>query len=77
MKQGEKIRENRLRRMASRRGLTLRRSRRRDVRASDFGGYLLLDQRTSADAAGSPLDRPWLSLDEVETKLNEPDGGRA
>lgn len=39
----EKVRENRLRRVAQRRGLTLTRSRRRDVRAFDYGRYWLTD----------------------------------
>ncbi len=38
----EKVRENRLRRMAERRGLVLTRSRRRDPLALDYGLYRLL-----------------------------------
>jgi hypothetical protein len=41
--QTEKVRENRVRRMAERQGLILRKSRRRDPRALDFGGYRLID----------------------------------
>jgi hypothetical protein len=41
----EKVRENRLRRMATRRGLVLVKSRRRDPGALDFGAYWLLDER--------------------------------
>lgn len=40
---GEKVRENRIRRMAARQGLTLTRSRRRDKRALDYGLYWLTD----------------------------------
>jgi hypothetical protein len=39
----EKIRENRLRRMAERQGLRLEKSRRRDPRAVDYGTYWLID----------------------------------
>jgi hypothetical protein len=34
----DKVRENRLRRMAQRRGMQLQKSRRRDPNAIDFGG---------------------------------------
>src|SRR3712207_211748 len=37
----EKVRENRLRRMAQRQGLTLQKSRRRDPYALDYGKYWL------------------------------------
>jgi hypothetical protein len=39
----EKIRENRLRRTAERQGLVLRKSRRRDPRARDYGVYWVAD----------------------------------
>ena len=42
MDQDEKVRENRARRAAERQGLQLTRSRRRDVRAVDYGKYWLL-----------------------------------
>jgi hypothetical protein len=38
----EKVRENRLRRMAERQGLRLVKSRRRDPRALDYGEYWLM-----------------------------------
>jgi hypothetical protein len=38
----EKVRENRLRRMAERQGLRLVKSRRRDPRAIDYGTYRLM-----------------------------------
>ncbi len=61
----DKVRENRLRRMADRQGLKLTRSRRRDPRALDYGLYWLADARTSA------LESPeaGLTLDEVEQYL--------
>lgn len=55
----ERVRENRLRRVAERRGLKLTRSRRRDPKALDFGLYWLTDQRTGAQVspeAGIPLE---------------------
>jgi hypothetical protein len=42
----EKTRENRIRRKARRRGLTLSKSRRLDTGALDYGKYALLDHRT-------------------------------
>lgn len=63
MEQGEKVREIRLRRMADRQGLQLTRSRRRDVRALDYGKYWLLrdgDAVTPAEGVG---------LDEIEAYL--------
>jgi hypothetical protein len=39
----DKIRENRLRRMANRQGLQLRKSRRRDPLANDYGAYWLIE----------------------------------
>jgi hypothetical protein len=65
----EKVRENRLRRMAERQGLRLEKSRRRDPRAVDFGTYQLVNARSNALVAGS---RSWgygLDLDEVEAYL--------
>lgn len=62
----EKVRENRLRRAASRQGLGLQKSRRRDPRALDYGGYWLFDISTNGLVAGGE----WgMSLDEVEEWL--------
>ena len=56
----DKVRENRVRRMAERHGLTLRKSRRRDARAWDFGNYWLMDADRHAlvfpDVHGGSLD---------------------
>ena len=52
----EKIRENRLHRMAERQRLRLVRSRRRDPNALDFGGYMLVDVDTNAAMLGA---QPW------------------
>jgi hypothetical protein len=63
----EKVRENRLRRVAARRGLRLAKSRRRDERALDFGRYWLIDNRTGTVIAGGQ----WgVSLDEIEEELS-------
>lgn len=43
----DKVRENRLRRTAERRGLTLVKSRRRDTHATDYGTYRLGDRLLS------------------------------
>jgi hypothetical protein len=71
----EKVRENRLRRMAERQGLKLVKSRRRDPRAIDFAAWTLVDMASGAVVAGTgALGRPHWSLDDVERRLTE--GGR-
>jgi hypothetical protein len=66
----ERVRENRLRRMADRQGLRLVKSRRRDPRAVDYGGYMLVDQATNTVVAGAgALGRPAWDLDQVEEYL--------
>jgi len=66
----ERVRENRLRRMADRQGLRLVMSRRRDPRAVDYGGYMLVDQATGKVVAGAgPIGRPTWDLDQVEAWL--------
>lgn len=47
----EKVRENRLRRMAERQGLELRKSRRRDPRAKDYGRWYIVDIDREIEAA--------------------------
>jgi hypothetical protein len=59
--QGEKVRENLLRRMADRQGLALTKSRRRDPRALDYGRYRLVRGRSTV------LDTK--TLDDVEAYL--------
>lgn len=67
----EKVRENRLRRMADRQGLRLVKSRRRDPRAIDYGGWMIVDVVTNGIVAGTEaVGRPSWSLDEVERYLN-------
>jgi hypothetical protein len=59
--QDEKVRENRLRRMAKRQQLNLVKSRRRDPRAFDYGAYYLIGIHGG--------DRFALTLDQVEKEL--------
>lgn len=67
----EKIRENRLRRIAERQGLAVQKSRRRDPRALDYGKYRIIDPEINGVVAGAS---PWnysMDLDEVEEWLND------
>ena len=69
MDQNEKVRENRLRRTAGRQGLNLMKSRRRDPRALEYGGYMLKDAFRNIIVAGaSPHEYSW-TLDDVEDYL--------
>jgi hypothetical protein len=64
----DKVRENRLRRMAKRRGYILRKSKRRDPEALDFGRYWLIDP----SCGGSVYSDEWgVELDAIEAWLNE------
>lgn len=67
-----KVKENRVRRMAERQGLSLSRSRRRDRLATDYGGYMLADARTGSTVAGGHPFAFSLSLDEAEAWLKTP-----
>lgn len=62
----QKVRENRLRRMAQRQGLELQKSRARDPRALGFGGYMLVEVRRNAVVAGAEGHAYSLTLDEAE-----------
>jgi hypothetical protein len=75
MDTAERVRENRLRRMADRRGLRLVKSRRRDPRAVDYGRYMLVDQATNVVVAGTgAIGRPIWTLDQIEAWLtSEPE----
>jgi hypothetical protein len=61
----DKVRENRLRRMASRQRLRLSKVRRLDPRAYDFGSYLLRDGKNKVVLGGGTI----ASLDDVERYL--------
>lgn len=65
----EKVRENRLRRMAARRGYTLQKSRRRDPLALDFGGYMLIDAGTNRAVCGGSPYAYAADLDDVAAFL--------
>jgi|SoiMethySBSTD1v2_1073268.scaffolds.fasta_scaffold3139756_2 hypothetical protein len=67
----EKVREDRLRRVAQRQGLQLIKSRRRDDRALDFGGFMLIEPTANTLVLGGPDNRfpASLSLEEVEEWL--------
>ena len=67
----EKVRENRLRRMADRQGLRLEKSRRRDPRAYDYGTYHLIDPYTNSLVAGDTNSGYGLDLDGIERALTE------
>ena len=69
MMTSEKVRENRLRRMAERQGMMLQKSRRRDPRAIDFGGYMLVDIQTNGVVLGSGAFPYQADLAEVEAHL--------
>jgi hypothetical protein len=65
----EKVRENRLRRMADRQGLVLRKSGRRDPRALDYGMYALIEADRNIILAGAGSGRFDFTLDDVEAYL--------
>jgi hypothetical protein len=67
----DKIRENRLRRMAARQGLALHKSRRRDPRAIDYGRYwfVLAEGAKHYSRALVPSPAQGLTIDEVERLL--------
>ncbi|MEJ7790790.1 MAG: hypothetical protein WKF65_02320 [Gaiellaceae bacterium] len=59
------MRENRLRRMAARQRLVLRKSRRRDPYALDYGSYWLVSFNNTLEAG----DEFGWSLDDIERYL--------
>jgi hypothetical protein len=67
--QAEKVRENRLRRMAERQGLTLVKSRRRDPRALDYDMWMIVDPTTNVVVAGAETGRAAMTIDQVEAWL--------
>lgn len=66
MEVAEKVRVNRLRNTAKRRGLLLRRSRRRDPQSLGFGTYGLYDASTEKVEYGDDVTGYGLTLDDVE-----------
>jgi hypothetical protein len=73
MSESEKVRENRLRRMAERQGLRLEKSRRRDVRAINYGTYWLVYADRNGVAFGDTNNGYGMSLDEIEAYLTSDD----
>jgi hypothetical protein len=67
----EKAMENRARRALERRGLQLQKSRRRDPRAIDFGGYMIVDPATNSVVAGASHAPYQMTLDDVEAWLKD------
>lgn len=73
MRNEDKIRENRLRRMAARQGLRLSKNGRRDPRAYDYGSYMLINENNAVvadfgwDRARFPEGDSW--LDDIEAYL--------
>ncbi len=67
----EKVRENKLRRMAARQGYMLQRSKRRDPDALDYGLYWLVDISTNFVVFGGPgvTGGPTADLDDIEEWL--------
>jgi hypothetical protein len=70
MNQDEKVRENLLRRMADRQGVTLHKSRTRDPRALDYNRWMILDPTAKGGVIGKGrTGKPSMNLDEVENNL--------
>lgn len=68
----DKVRENRLRAMAARRGLELQKSRRRDPGARDYGHWWVRDDRTRRVVFPQGRGGRWgATLNEVEAYLTE------
>jgi hypothetical protein len=71
MRQEDKVLENKLRRMASRRGWRLEKSRRRDPNALDYGGYMLVDAYRNIVLYGAHQHQYELSLQDVQAILTD------
>jgi hypothetical protein len=66
----QELEEDRVRRLAERRGLRLHRSRSRDPQAYDYGRYMLRDANTRVIVAGTTnTGRAVWTLGDVETFL--------
>jgi hypothetical protein len=64
----DKVRENRLRRIAARQGFRLVKFRVREPRAFDYGRWLIVDAARNWIVAGEP---GYMYLDDVEAWLTE------
>ena len=67
----EKVLENRLRRIAQRRGMQLLKSRRRDPQAIDYGGFMLTDTRFNAVILGGEGWAYSAALEDIRKYLVE------
>jgi hypothetical protein len=67
----EKVVENRMRRIAERRGFRVVKSRRRDPMALDYGGYMLVDGTTGAPVLGHIASAYSATLYDIEAFFNE------
>lgn len=75
----EKIRENRLRRVADRQGLRVEKSKRRDPFAIGFNTFAVFRKATGDHLAGQPNEGAGLTLDQLEaflTRSQNEAGGR-
>jgi hypothetical protein len=70
MSQEDKVKENRLRRIAERRGYRLEKSRRRDPHAPDFGGFMLIEAEKNYVVVGGHPFAYSASLEDVEDWLD-------
>jgi hypothetical protein len=68
----EKVMENRIRRIAERRGYKLEKSRRRDDRCADFGMYRLVDPYTNVVVFGAEFHAYDATLEQIEKFLDRP-----
>jgi hypothetical protein len=66
----DKVLENKLRRVAARRGLRLEKSRRRDPDAIDYGGYMLIDAFNNTVVSGGNPFAYSCSLADIEHELD-------
>jgi hypothetical protein len=66
MSEVDRVRENRLRRMAQRQGMQLQKSRRRDPLAQDYGEIYIVNERGTKMATFASLDQAeaWLAYPE-------------
>jgi hypothetical protein len=65
----DKVRENKLRRMAARQRVVISKSRTRDPRAADFGRFMLTDSSHSTVLVGGDPHAYSATLDEIEAWL--------
>lgn len=71
----EKVRENRLRAAARRQGYQIVKSRRRDPRAPDYGGYMIVNPHNNSAEVGGMGDSFQMTIDDVEKWLTSDEVG--